>query len=106
MGAIEWHVADMLDLPYADGSFNAVIEKGTMDVLFVDNDSPWSPRPEVCARVHRMLAETHRCASGFFGQLLLGALHCIALQLLFLCHGKILHTHALHLPCSYTSTHR
>ncbi|EIE27069.1 S-adenosyl-L-methionine-dependent methyltransferase [Coccomyxa subellipsoidea C-169] len=60
MGAIEWRVADMLDLPFADGSFDAVIEKGTMDVLFVDNDSPWSPRPEVCARVHRMLAETHR----------------------------------------------
>ncbi|BDA44495.1 EEF1A lysine methyltransferase 4 [Coccomyxa sp. Obi] len=63
MGSIEWRVADMLDLPFSDGSFDAVIEKGTMDVLFVDNDSPWSPRPEVCTRVHRMLAETHRVLS-------------------------------------------
>lgn len=52
----------MLELPFGAGAFDAVIEKGTMDVLFVDNDSPWEPRPEVCARVKRMLDETHRCA--------------------------------------------
>ena len=61
MGQLAWHVADMLELPFDSASFDAVVEKGTMDVLFVDNDSPWSPRPEVCARVERMLDETHRC---------------------------------------------
>lgn len=58
-----WHVlqvADMLDLPYPDSSFNAVIEKGTMDVLFVDNDDPFSPKAEVRQRVFQMLDETHR----------------------------------------------
>ena len=50
----------MLDLPFNSASFDVVIEKGTMDVLFVDNDSPWDPRPEVRARVSQMLDETHR----------------------------------------------
>ncbi|KAL3144077.1 hypothetical protein ABBQ32_003872 [Trebouxia sp. C0010 RCD-2024] len=57
---IKWQVADMLDLPYPDSSFNAVIEKGTMDVLFVDNDDPFSPKAEVRQRVFQMLDETHR----------------------------------------------
>ena len=61
MAGIEWRQGDMLDLPFDSASFDAVIEKGTMDVLFVDNDSPWEPRPEVCARVKQMLDETHRC---------------------------------------------
>lgn len=61
MTRLAWHVADMLELPFDSASFDAVIEKGTMDVLFVDNDSPWSPPPKVCARVARMLDETHRC---------------------------------------------
>ena len=60
MDSLKWQVADMLSLPFQDGVFDAVIEKGTMDVLFVDNDSPWEPRPEVCERVARMLDETHR----------------------------------------------
>ena len=53
-------VADMLDLPYAEHSFDAVIEKGTLDVLFVDNDSPFNPKEEVKRRVFQMLNETHR----------------------------------------------
>jgi hypothetical protein len=60
MADIEWREGDMLDLPFESASFDAVIEKGTMDVLFVDNDSSWDPRPEVRARVRRMLDETHR----------------------------------------------
>lgn len=63
MPGIAWEVADMLALPFQPGAFDAVIEKGTMDVLYVDNDSPWEPRPEVCARVKQMLDETHRCVS-------------------------------------------
>lgn len=51
----------MLDLPYADATFDVVIEKGTMDVLFVDNDNPFDPKVEVRQRVFQMLDETHRC---------------------------------------------
>ena len=60
MHSLKWEVADMLALPYSDSSFDKILEKGTMDVLFVDNESPWEPRPEVCLRVHQMLAEIHR----------------------------------------------
>ena len=60
MRSLEWQVADMLSLPFQRGIFDAVIEKGTMDVLFVDNESPWDPTPEVRSRVLTMLDETHR----------------------------------------------
>jgi len=52
--------ADMLNLPFQDQSFDVVIEKGAMDVLFVDNGDPWNPLPEVADRVRAMLAEVHR----------------------------------------------
>lgn len=58
--AIIWQVADMLDLPYSDSTFDVVIEKGTMDVLFVDNDDPFNPKAQVRQRVFQMLNETHR----------------------------------------------
>lgn len=60
MESLKWQVADMLDLPFQPRAFDAVIEKGTMDVLFVDNDSPWDPKPEVRSRMLTMLDETHR----------------------------------------------
>ena len=54
----------MLDLPFADGQFDVVIEKATMDVLFVENDSPFDPKEEVKQRVFEMLEETYRCDCG------------------------------------------
>jgi hypothetical protein len=52
----------MLELPFEAATFDAVLEKGTMDVLFVDNDSSWDPRPEVRERVTRFLDGVHRHA--------------------------------------------
>jgi len=60
LGCALLQVADMLDLPFANHTFDVVIEKGTMDVLFVDNDQPFDPRVEVKERVFQMLHETHR----------------------------------------------
>ncbi|KAI3769810.1 hypothetical protein L6452_00923 [Arctium lappa] len=51
---------DMLDLSFADESFDVVIEKGTMDVLFVDSGDPWNPRPEAVNRAMAMLQGVHR----------------------------------------------
>ena len=68
MHSLRWQVADMLALPFAAQSFDVVLEKGSMDVLFVDNDSPWQPKAEVCKRVHCMLAEAHRSAISLLGQ--------------------------------------
>ena len=55
-------VADMLDLPCDDNTYDVVIEKGAMDVLFVDNDKPFDPKAEIKQRVFQMLNETHRYA--------------------------------------------
>uniref|UniRef100_A0A1D1YW65 EEF1A lysine methyltransferase 4 n=1 Tax=Anthurium amnicola TaxID=1678845 RepID=A0A1D1YW65_9ARAE len=52
--------ADMLDLPFDSGCFDIVIEKGTMDVLFVDSGDPWNPRPLTVDKVLAMLKGVHR----------------------------------------------
>ncbi|KAL5790857.1 hypothetical protein ACOSQ2_005745 [Xanthoceras sorbifolium] len=52
--------ADMLDLPFSSECFDVVIEKGTMDVLFVDSGDPWNPRPETVTKVMAMLEGVHR----------------------------------------------
>ncbi|KAK9691137.1 hypothetical protein RND81_09G178200 [Saponaria officinalis] len=53
-------VADMLDLPFGDATFDVVIEKGTMDVLFVDSGDPWNPQAETVRKVMAMLHGIHR----------------------------------------------
>ncbi|KAF6166559.1 hypothetical protein GIB67_005421 [Kingdonia uniflora] len=59
-------VADMLDLPFSNESFDVVIEKGTMnilnlkDVLFVDSGDPWNPHPATVNKVMAMLEGVHR----------------------------------------------
>uniref|UniRef100_A0A7C9EBZ0 Methyltransferase domain-containing protein n=1 Tax=Opuntia streptacantha TaxID=393608 RepID=A0A7C9EBZ0_OPUST len=53
-------VADMLDLPFGDETFDVVIEKGTMDVLFVDSGDPWNPNPATVSKVKAMLRGIHR----------------------------------------------
>lgn len=62
MDSLVWRVADMLALPFDDGAFDVVLEKGTMDVLFVDSASAWDPQPAVKQHVFQMLDETHRRA--------------------------------------------
>ncbi|XP_075489077.1 uncharacterized protein LOC142527955 [Primulina tabacum] len=52
--------ADMLNLPFEDECFDVVIEKGTMDVLFVDSGDPWNPEPLTTERVMAMLQGVHR----------------------------------------------
>ncbi|XP_020257802.1 methyltransferase-like protein 13 isoform X3 [Asparagus officinalis] len=52
--------ADMLDLPFTNECFDVVIEKGTMDVLFVDSGDPWKPHPETVRKVMKMLEGVHR----------------------------------------------
>ncbi|KAG8368282.1 hypothetical protein BUALT_Bualt15G0029000 [Buddleja alternifolia] len=52
--------ADMLDLPFEDECFDVVIEKGTMDVLFVDSGDPWDPEPVTVSKVMAMLEGVHR----------------------------------------------
>ncbi|KAF3323764.1 Endothelin-converting enzyme 2 [Carex littledalei] len=53
-------VADMLDLPFEPETFDLVIEKGTMDVLFVDSGDPWNPNPANVSKVMKMLEGIHK----------------------------------------------
>ncbi|KAJ4914222.1 S-adenosyl-L-methionine-dependent methyltransferases superfamily protein [Raphanus sativus] len=50
----------MLDLPFDTDCFDVVIEKGTMDVLFVDAGDPWNPRQETVSKVMATLDGVHR----------------------------------------------
>ncbi|OMO63402.1 hypothetical protein COLO4_32471 [Corchorus olitorius] len=52
--------ADMLDLPFSNECFDVVIEKGTMDVLFVDSGDPWNPQPATVSKVMAMLEGVHK----------------------------------------------
>ncbi|RVX12147.1 hypothetical protein CK203_010733 [Vitis vinifera] len=52
--------ADMLDLPFSNECFDVVIEKGTMDVLFVDSGDPWNPLPETVNKAMATLQGVHR----------------------------------------------
>ncbi|XP_057451119.1 uncharacterized protein LOC130743031 [Lotus japonicus] len=69
--------ADMLELPFDDECFDLVIEKGTMDVLFVDSGDPWNPKPETISKVMATLKGVHRVlkANGTFISITFGQPH-------------------------------
>nr|QTZ19452.1 methyltransferase 13 [Bixa orellana] len=69
--------ADMLDLPFSNECFDVVIEKGTMDVLFVDSGDPWNPRPATVSKVMAMLEGVHRVlkSDGIFISITFGQPH-------------------------------
>lgn len=69
--------ADMLELPFEDECFDVVIEKGTMDVLFVDSGDPWNPEPRTKEKVMTMLQGVHRVLkpNGIFISITFGQPH-------------------------------
>ncbi|BAT14458.1 Os11g0557700, partial [Oryza sativa Japonica Group] len=74
---VEVVVADMLDLPFDRESFDLVIEKGTMDVLFVDSGDPWNPNPTTVDNVMKMLEGIHKVLKpeGIFVSITFGQPH-------------------------------
>ncbi|KAA3463537.1 methyltransferase-like protein 13 [Gossypium australe] len=69
--------ADMLDLPFSNECFDVVIEKGTMDVLFVDSGDPWNPQPTTISKVMAMLEGVHKVLkpNGIFISITFGQPH-------------------------------
>ncbi|MBA0842670.1 hypothetical protein Goarm_002480 [Gossypium armourianum] len=69
--------ADMLDLPFSNERFDVVIEKGTMDVLFVDSGDPWNPQPATISKVMAMLEGVHKVLkpNGIFISITFGQPH-------------------------------
>ncbi len=57
MSGMRWHTMDMLELGFEDGSFDAVVDKGSIDVLMVDQGSVWSPKEEVVKTTEKALME-------------------------------------------------
>lgn len=54
---LRWAVMDMRSLAFPDASFDVVLEKGTLDVLLVDEKDPWRVSAPAAAAMHRVLAE-------------------------------------------------
>lgn len=54
---LHWAVMDIRALAFPDATFDVVLEKGTLDVLMVEETDPWNVSPQATATMHRVLAE-------------------------------------------------
>lgn len=54
---LRWAVMDIRALAFPDASFDVVLEKGTLDVLMVEETDPWHVSPQAAAAMRRVLAE-------------------------------------------------
>lgn len=50
----------MFELPFTDESFDVVIEKGAIDVIFTESKSAWNPPEEVCKKMESACKEIFR----------------------------------------------
>lgn len=57
---MKWITMDMLNLDFPNATFNIVIEKATLDVLFVNEASPWSVSDEVSANMNKVLSSVSK----------------------------------------------
>ncbi|KAM6948206.1 EEF1A lysine methyltransferase 4 [Aplochiton taeniatus] len=57
--AMTWHTMDARQLAFPAASYDAVVEKGTLDALLVDED-PWRVAPPAAGLVHTVLEEVSR----------------------------------------------
>nr|XP_025950608.1 EEF1A lysine methyltransferase 4 [Dromaius novaehollandiae] len=57
---LRWAVMDISALQFPDASFDVVLEKGTLDVLTVEERDPWHVSPQATAALHQVLAEVSR----------------------------------------------
>ncbi|NXG68251.1 EFMT4 methyltransferase, partial [Baryphthengus martii] len=66
--SLRWAVMDIRALAFPDAAFDVVLEKGTLDVLMVEETDPWNVSPQAVASMHRVLAEVSRvlCPGGCF----------------------------------------
>lgn len=73
-----WRVMDIRDMQeYANGSFDCVVDKATLDAFFADGSSPWDPSDQVRSDVGMAIKECHRVLkpSGWFLSVSLGQPH-------------------------------
>ncbi|KAG7525041.1 EEF1A lysine methyltransferase 4 [Solea senegalensis] len=56
-----WHQMDVRQLCFPSASFDVVLEKATLDVLMVEEKSPWEVSPQTACFIHQALTEISRC---------------------------------------------
>jgi SAM-dependent methyltransferase len=62
---MRWLEMDMLDMSaFPDGSFDIVIDKGSLDALQAAIKDVWEPSAECCVQAHTFLRETRRVLRG------------------------------------------
>eukprot|EP00127_Corallochytrium_limacisporum_P004243 Clim_evm188s157 gene=Clim_evmTU188s157 len=59
----EWLCMDMLHMNFHPGIFDVVIEKGTLDVLVVDQEDPWRPGEDQLIKMHQALSGISKALS-------------------------------------------
>ncbi|KAG9493835.1 hypothetical protein GDO78_001617 [Eleutherodactylus coqui] len=57
---MSWMVMDARHLQLPDGTFDLVIEKGTLDAMMVDEKDPWRPSQDTITLVDEVLSEVSR----------------------------------------------
>jgi EEF1A lysine methyltransferase 4 len=57
---MKWIEMNMLDMAFASGSFDVVIDKATMDALMVSESDPWCPSQENIESSDKYLSEVSR----------------------------------------------
>ncbi|KAG8444983.1 hypothetical protein GDO86_009941 [Hymenochirus boettgeri] len=60
---MSWLVMDARQLQFTDGSFDLVIEKGTLDAMMVGERDPWRVSPETVSLIDQVLSEVSRVLS-------------------------------------------
>lgn len=56
---------DMMDMTFplsedGDGTYDVIIDKGTMDVIMTDNKDPWNPTAEVKERARKTISNVYK----------------------------------------------
>ncbi|RXM99795.1 Endothelin-converting enzyme 2 [Acipenser ruthenus] len=57
---MDWHQMDARSLTFAEGSFDVVLEKGTLDAMMVEEKDPWRVSPETSEMVQQVLKQVSR----------------------------------------------
>jgi EEF1A lysine methyltransferase 4 len=61
---LRWVTMDMMDMTFplgddGDGTYDVIIDKGTMDVIMTDNKDPWNPTAEVKERARKVIKNVY-----------------------------------------------
>jgi hypothetical protein len=61
---LRWVTMDMMNMTFplaedGDGTFDVIIDKGTMDVIMTNNKDPWNPSEEVKERARNTIKNVH-----------------------------------------------